>query len=204
MSFVQSHIGRGNRNMLLTGIALVLIGGGLAWLFQHWFPLLVLIPGVVVFVFWLVRVVNPKGHPVYKQLARYGEPQQLASDIDREFANTTANDRTLFGEHWLAQGNMFGVDLVPWTAIAWLHVYTIVRNRVPSHHVKVYTRDGSMFQTPGVNDEDRARETMLELHQRASWAEMGYSKDLENEWARHRSDVVARVDARIRRQRGTV
>jgi hypothetical protein len=193
--FIQAQIARGNRNLLLAGIVLIVLGGGLAALFGHWFPLILLVPGVVVLGFGLWRILNPKAHPLYQYLARFGDVQQAVQRINAEFAGITPGDRPQFGSSWLAQGHTFGLDLVPWQDIAWLHIYTQVRNGVRANFVRVRSRDGRQFVMP-VAQEAQAEQLLRVLHARAPWAEVGFSRELEQQWIKERAAFLQRVDAR--------
>ena len=93
--FIESHIKRSNRNLLLIGIALTIIGGGLAFL--SWVPALIAVPGVIALAFWLSRMLNRDFHPIVKQLAKYGDPRLLAQQVNREFAGVKSSDTTHFG-----------------------------------------------------------------------------------------------------------
>ena len=193
--FIQAQIARGNRNLLLAGIVLIVVGGGLAALFGHWFPLLLLVPGVVVLGLGLWRILNPKAHPLYQYLARFGDVQQVVQRINAEFAGIKPGDTPQFGSNWLAQGHTFGLDLVPWQDIAWLHIYTQVRNSVRANFVRVRSRDGKQFVMP-VAQEAQAERLLRELHMRAPWAEVGFSRELEQQWIKERAAFLQRVDAR--------
>jgi hypothetical protein len=193
--FIEAHIARGNRNLLLVGIALIIIGCGLAALFGHWFPLLLLVPGVFALGVGLWRVLNPGAHPIYQYLGRSGDAQQVIQRINEEFAGTKPGDKPQFGARWLAQGHAFGVDLVPWQDIAWLHIYTQVRNGVRSNFVRVRSRDGRQFVMP-VAQQAQAEQLLRDLHARAPWAEVGFSHALEQQWIKERAAFLQRVDAR--------
>ena len=193
--FIEAQIARGNRNLLLAGIVLIVVGGGLAALFGHWFPLILLVPGVVVLGLGLWRILNPKTHPLYQYLARFGDVQQVVPRINAEFAGITPGDTPQFGSSWLAQGHTFGLDLVPWQDIAWLHIYTQVRNGVRANFVRVRSRDGRQFVMP-VAQEAQAEQLLRELHARAPWAEVGFSRELEQQWIKERAAFLQRVDAR--------
>src|SRR2546421_7269839 len=120
--FIEAHIARGNRNTFLIGLVLTVVGVALSLFLNRWPPAIIAVPGVIILGVWLLHVVNPRAHPVYKQLARYGDPQQLGAQINQEFAGLKADDKTQFGARWLAQGHTYGVALVPWSDIAWLHI----------------------------------------------------------------------------------
>src|SRR3954451_5615292 len=189
--FIEAHIARGNRNMLLVGLALMIIGGGLAALFAHWFPLVLIVPGVIMLGFWLKRILNCRAHPIYKELARFGDPQQLAEQVNQEFAGVKANDVTQFGTNWLAQGNTYGLDLVPWQEIVWLYIHSEVRNRVRTNYVRVKSRGGQQLSAPTWSDMDRAEQFLRELYARAPWAEVGYTPEIEAQWTKQRAEFIA-------------
>ncbi|PYS91704.1 MAG: hypothetical protein DMF64_11515 [Acidobacteria bacterium] len=121
--FLEAHVARGNRNLLIFGLVLTIIGVGLAVGVNFVGPLIIaLIGGIMLFV-WLRRMVSPHAHPTFKQLARYGDPQQVAQQVNQEFTGPMGGSKTQFGQHWLAQAHPYGVYLVPWHDIAWLHIY---------------------------------------------------------------------------------
>jgi hypothetical protein len=193
--FIESHIARGNRNLLLIGLTLTIIGGGLATVLNRWFPALIAAPGVIALGFWLSRVLNPPGHPLYKQLARYGDPQVLAQQVNREFAGVKSSDTTHFGAGWLAQGDTYGLSLVPWFDIAWLHIYAKTQGGIRTTcYVRVWSRDGKQFVAPTGVRPGEAEQVLAELHEHAPWAETGYSPELQQEWNKRRAQFVARVD----------
>lgn len=197
--FIESNIVRGNRNLLVISLVLIIIGGGLTALFGHWFPALLAAPGVIALGFWVIRIINPKLHPVYKRLAGYGDPQQVADQINQEFAGMKPNDKALFGTNWLAQRYVYGLHLVPWADVAWLHIYTNIRNGVRADFVRVWSRDGDQFVAPAGMSQSEAEQLLHQLCARAPWAEVGYSPELRTLWAKRRSEFVQRVDARRER-----
>jgi len=193
--FIESHIKRSNRNFLLIGIALTIIGGGLAFL--SWVPALIAVPGLIALGCWLSRMLNRDVHPIVKQLAKYGDPRLLAQQVNREFAGVKSSDTIHFGANWLAQGNTYGLALVPWEDIAWLHIYAKTQGGIRSSCcVRVWSRDGSMFVAPSGVRPGEGEQLLADLQARAPWAEIGYSRELEQEWNKRRAEFVARVDAR--------
>jgi hypothetical protein len=170
-------------------------------LFWHWFPLISVVFGLMTLGMWLRRILNQRGHPVYHQLARYGDVHQVAQHIDQEFAGVQASDALHFGVTWLAQGHLYGLDAVPWQEIAWLHTYhRLSRSGVSTHFVRVWARDGTQFLSPanlkGYRTLEQAEALLRELSVRAPWAEVGYSPKLKTQWKKQRAEFVKRVDAR--------
>jgi hypothetical protein len=202
--FIESHIRRGNRNLLGIGLALTIIGGGLAILFGRVFPAFIAIPGAIALLAWLMRALNPSAHPIYKRLERYGDPRELAQQVNQEFAGARPGDSTHFGENWLAQGDTYGLSLVPWGDIAWLHIYTSVRNGLQTNYVRVWSRDGKQFVALAGMHKEEAMRLLSELHARAPWAEVGFSGELQRQWNKQRAEFVGRVDGRKSRLSQTV
>ena len=194
--FIESHIARGNRNLLLIGLALTVVGSGLAILFGRWIPALSAVAGAIALGVWLIHVFNPAAHPIYKRLAQYGDPQNLARQVNQEFEGARPADTTHFGANWLAQGDTYGLSLVPWVDIAWLHIYTSVRNGLQSNYVRVWSRDGKQFVALAGMRKEEAEQLLYELHARAPWAEVGFSRELQRQWNKQRAEFVDRVDAR--------
>ena len=199
--FIEAHIARGNRNLLVVGLVLIVIGV-VAALLDIWVPALVAVPGVITVSVWLRRVLSPNAHPVYKRLARYGDARQLAQRVNQDFAGIKPGNTRYFGARWLAQGHAFGVFLVPWQDVAWLHVYVQkTRNagsvRV-SAYVRVFSRDGDRFGAETGSSPEQAQQLLRELQERAPWAEVGYSPELALKWQKQRAEFLERVDARKR------
>jgi hypothetical protein len=200
--FVQRHIARGNRNLLRLSLVLLALGGGLAALFSHWFPLLFAAVGAWSLGVWLWRVVQPTRHPTYRDLARWGDIPHLIGQVNAEFAGVTPGATAHLSATWLAQGTFYGVDLLPWPALAWIHPYTQVRNRVRTWYVRVRSRDGRHVDMP-VAQAAQADQLLRELHARAPWAEVGCSPELDQQWSTDRAAFLARVDARKEAVGGT-
>lgn len=198
--FIQSHIKRGNRNLLVIGLLLTIVGSVLAAV--SWFPALIAVPGLFALGAWLRRIVSPDSHPIYKQLARYGDVQTVVQQVNRDFSGAKASGITNFGETWLAQGDTYGVSIVPWSDIAWLHIYTKAQGGVrTSCYVRVWSRDGKQFVAPAGVRPGEVEQLLEDLRARAPWAEVGYSAEMQQLWNKRREDFLKRVDARISARR---
>src|SRR5262245_55345605 len=191
--FVEAHVARGSGSLLVIGLILLIIGGGLAYLFGNWFPAVIAAPGLVALVFWLIRTVNPGSHPLYKQLARYGDPREVALQVNREFEGLKPAGGAQFGAGWLAQGDTYGLFVAPWPEIAWIHIYTQKRNGLAWHNVRVWSRDGKQCVAPVGTDIQQAEKLLLDLHNRAPWAEVGYTQELMTLWAKQRAEFLRSV-----------
>ena len=195
--FVESNVARGNRNLLVLSLVLILLGGGLAAGTGRWFPAVIALAGVTMLGSWLKRVLTTNGHPIYKRLATYGDAQKLVQQVNREFAEVKPSDTTHFSANWLAQSEAYGLSLVPWVDIAWLHIYAKTQGQIrTSCYVRVWSRDGKQFVAPAGVRPGEVEALLEELRTRAPWAEVGYSAELQHDWTKRRAAFLARVDAR--------
>jgi hypothetical protein len=203
--FVEANVARGNRNLLVAGLVLTIIGGGLTAGTGRWFPALIGLAGVIMLGWWLKRVLIRDGHPIYERLARYGDAQEVLKQVNREFAAVKSSDATHFSANWLAQRETYGLSLVPWAEIAWLHIYTKTQGGIrTSCYVRVWSRDGKQFVAPAGVRPGEVEQLLEDLRARAPWAEVGYSPELQQDWNKRRDELIARVDARRKRQQTDV
>ena len=196
--FLAAHAARGNRSVLYLGLGLALVGAVLSLLFDNIYGLLLIAsPGVVALAVWLRRRLDPTAHPVYKQLDRYGDRAQLTAEVEREFADAAIDEQPHLGARWLAVGDTYGVHLVPWRAVAWLHLVEHRQSgRVMGYKVRVWTTDPRTITTGLVRDREEQQGLLARLCERAPWAEVGYSPEQQKAWEKDRAAVLARVEAR--------
>ncbi len=195
--FIESHVARGNRNLIITAVVLIAIAAGL-YAVGIWVPVPVAgVAALIVLATWVRRVLDPRAHPVYKRLARYGDVAPLTQQVDEEFAGVRADGEPHFGRRWLAQRHRFGLNLTPWDDVAWMHVYSRVRNGVMTDcSVHVYSRHGDYVSAATEKSTQAAEQLLRQLHERAPWAEVGYSSALKVEFQSERAKFLERVDAR--------
>ena len=196
--FLAAHAARGSRSVLRLGLALTLVGAGLSGLFASPYGFIFIgTPGVIALGFWAWRRLRPATHSVYTQLARYGDGHAMAEEVEREFAGAAIDERPHFGARWLAQGDTYGVHLVPWHAVAWFHLVEKRGNGfVVGYQVRVLTADGRMFTMPVGSPPEEQHDLLTQLHAHAPWAEVGFSPERQKEWDAQRDAVLARVEAR--------
>jgi hypothetical protein len=117
--------------------------------------------------------------------------------VNGEFADVKRSDTTHFSPNWLAQTEAYGLSLVPWSDIAWLHIYAKTQGQIrTSCYVRVWSRDGKQFVAQAGVRAGEVEGLFEELRTRAPWAEVGYSAELQREWNKRRAEFVSRVDAR--------
>lgn len=160
--------------------------------------LVFVVPGLLQLRAWLKRVRNPYEHSIYKRLAHYGDVSLLVQQVNEEFAGVKADDNPHFGRHWLAQGDSWNLNLMPWQDVAWVYIYKnpYAGNGHVSNYIKVCGRDDEDILITAWDDWEQAEQQLRELHAHAPWAEVGQSPELEQLWQQDRIEFVRRVDER--------
>lgn len=139
---------------------------------------------------------------VDRALARYGDPVDVAREVEREVAaaSETFGDVTLT-THWLLHERPLGVDLVRVEAIAWVYAcdtdhrvngIKVAATRGVAVHTRSAPYDAVALALPCSAD-DRPR-LLAGLVARAPWCMMGYSADRADRWARDRAALLAAID----------
>jgi hypothetical protein len=117
---VGKQVRRVNRNTLIVS---ALIGGLVVW--GGWegrdaWGVLVFLGLVGVLPVWfvyltVVRMVNPRRHPVYTRLERFGEPERIAMELEEEYGDGTGVHRigrAEFTKGWLIHRMFLWLDLM--------------------------------------------------------------------------------------------
>lgn len=197
--FIQAHVARGSRSTMYVGSFLTLAGMALLVMTNrgHWgFASLFLLPGLASLGVWLGRRMNPRDHPIYRELALYGDVEQMGREVNAEFAGIKPDDGPHFGTHWLAVGDTYGLRLVPWRQVAWLYSEQVVHGKVRSYYVRVFAGNGQCLSVSTGIYREEAERMLRALQERAPWAEVGHSPELAREWREDRAAFLRRVDAR--------
>ena len=77
------------------------------------------------------RLVDPFGHPIYKSLRVYGNPEAVAKDIDEDLASTgiPIGKKIIVSYEWLVKEKPFGLTLVPLQDVLWMYKH-ITKHRI--------------------------------------------------------------------------
>jgi hypothetical protein len=145
---------------------------------------------------------DPAAHPLAKALAKFGDPESVADDIELELeadARPVKIGRVTLTRSWILHGAIFGVGVLRAEDVAWAFV---VQHKTKSYFITVHTsygirifgRDGTKIEAKA-SQGDAAR-AVAEVGRRAPWALIGYSGEVKKRWDKARAAFVAGVDAR--------
>ena len=150
----------------------------------------------------LQRTLQPEQHPVRKTLARYGDPTNVALQIENELRNAANAD--VFGKlrmtaNWVIFAGPFDLKLTQLNDLVWAyqkivkHYHTFIPVG-KSYSVILRDRAGQTIEVQAKKNSAPAILTSIE--RRAPWVVSGFSRDIETAWQKQRNELVAAVDQR--------
>lgn len=166
-----------------------------------WIGGAVLAVGAALFgVYWVLRGIafslNPNGHPLWKNLARFNLPPEdvlRGIEADRD-SGTEKHGKLELTRRWLTFRNGGAFQVMRMQDVVWLHGYLVNGRYGTTYFVKVYDRHGVEIQAPVKKDD--MEPTLQAIFRRAPWALAGTTKEAEQLWKKNRADFVRQIDER--------
>ncbi|MEL6527207.1 MAG: DUF6709 family protein [Chloroflexota bacterium] len=135
-------------------------------------------------------------HPIYKSLGRFGEPAEIARQVetDRAMGETKILNAT-FTERFLVQDTGAYFDVMPYSEIVWMYKM-IKKERYgnKSYQGFIYDSTGKEWMIGGKDNE--VDDMLQAIGARTPWAAKGYSEDIKRFWDNERTEFVNQVKAR--------
>jgi hypothetical protein len=150
------------------------------------------------------RTNNPRKHPIYRSLAKYGDGDLISHNIDDEF-NSYYYNRELGGNafflipSWLLVIQTYSLKIIQLDRVAWIFkkVTSNSVNFIPTGktcELILYDRAGKEQRISLADGEvDRA---IYQLYQYAPWAVVGFSPEINKMWNRQRKEFYKMVEQR--------
>lgn len=174
----------------------IMLNGAAAFTVAGYVGLALFIPAFLLCGFNIARALwglnFPPLHPIARTLARYGEPQQIAAQIDKEVAEgpaTTIGPVTVTSL-WLLRPTVFGLVACPLSEVVW--AYHLVFNG--SHMAVVYLRNGRNFGVP--LKAAVVPQLLQEIYARIPWVERGCDNATLKRWRTQRQEFLADIERR--------
>ncbi|MCA9906694.1 MAG: hypothetical protein KC547_22720, partial [Anaerolineae bacterium] len=149
----------------------------------------------------LNRMADPTRHPIMRALARYGDPESIAREIDTEMtlSRTPVGKYSSLSQRWFAYHRGGAFHAARLQDIAWAYkqvtqhrTYGIPTAKTYMAHVAdVY---GHQFSIQAGQKEVDA--LLKAIAERAPWALHGYSDNLAQAWRKDRQQVLGTVAER--------
>lgn len=143
---------------------------------------------------------SPLSHPIARALGRFGDAQQTIAAIDAELQAPHARiGDTHLTPNWLVLDQPIRLQAARLDEIVWLYKLVTKRrvNGVPvgqSFTAEIRDRHGVALSIFGT--EEQVNQLLNAAAQRAPWAIVGFSAELEQAWKKNRGALLASVEQR--------
>jgi hypothetical protein len=148
---------------------------------------------------------NPLNHPIMKRLAKFGDPEQVASQIDMEMGGDHPKaGNTHFTRSWLVQATGASLNATRFNDIMWVYkkITTHRTNGIKTgttYSVLIWDRYGQCIT---INAKENVINQIIDATlNRAPGAIGGFNKEIETMWKKNRDQFIATVDGRTRQAR---
>jgi hypothetical protein len=149
---------------------------------------------------------NPQNHPIMKRLAKFGDVEQVASQIDMEMGGDhpkVAN--THFTRNWLLQATGSSLSATRFNDVMWVYkkITQHRTNGIPTgktYSALIWDRYGQCITING--KENVVNQVIEAALTRAPGAIGGYNTEIQNMWNKNRAQFIATVDGRARQATG--
>jgi hypothetical protein len=149
----------------------------------------------------LSRLSDVNRHPIMRALRRYGDPEEIAEQIDHEvnsYHDKMGNIKLT--RNWLVHQQGLTFNAARLNDVVWMYKHVLktkyygVVTVAKTYSVYLWDRHGHCVTITG--KEKQVDEMLQVIYQRAPWIIVGYDQQLENEWKKNRAEVIASVDQR--------
>jgi hypothetical protein len=151
------------------------------------------------------RISEIQTSPVWKQLAVYGNAEQLSQQIEAELqpAMIRKYGKLQIAQQWMVRRRTFSTWASPIADLVWVY------KKVTKHSVN-FIPTGKTYSVVLVGrhrqrieeqmKEKAVNEMLADVTARVPWALFGFTQDLEKAWRKDPAGVIAAVDSRYQQQ----
>ncbi|MFL5339323.1 MAG: DUF6709 family protein [Gemmataceae bacterium] len=147
------------------------------------------------------RFGNPQAHPLARTLEKYGDPEEIAAQIEEQSQSDDVETiaGVTFMRSWLMRPTTFGVDLVHFGDAAWVYKTTTKHYRNGIHTGTTYgvtlcDIHGSALAVPMA--EKTCDDYVDAVRDRVPWVLAGHDTDLEKMWKTNKQSIYDLVEQR--------
>jgi len=166
---------------------------------------IIFIVGVVGMLRLIARQTDINQHPIYKSLARYGDPQTIIKQIEGEMTlGSEQVGKLQVTPKWAITSSRTTFDAVYLKDVVWMYKMVTQHrtNGIPtgkSFKVLVYDKHGHLMEVP--TKKNTVDDMLQAIYQRAPWILTGFSDELQDMWKNidGRMQMIAEVESRQER-----
>ncbi|RMG71045.1 MAG: hypothetical protein D6711_16170 [Chloroflexi bacterium] len=145
---------------------------------------------------WFKYTTNPETHPVMQKLRPFGDPLNVASQLEMELnAGGVQKIRSVqFTRNWLLYITQTTFNLTRYQDIVWLYQKVVSGRYGKTYYAAVNDRFGRSFLIQAKQKDVAA--ILQTAAQHAPWAIIGHDKDTQKLWTKQRDQMIAAVEKR--------
>lgn len=171
----------------------VQLNGEAAFTVIGWIGLIAGVPVILLCLFNVGRAAwtmqHPASHKIIRQLAKFGDPKDVAAAIDREMAvgAVAKYGKSYLTSLWLLRPTAFGMITVQLSDIVWMY-----HLKQTESFAVLCLRTGKAIPMPLQGEQ--VDKLLREVSERVPWALCGYDLETLKMWRKKPADVVALSD----------
>jgi len=147
------------------------------------------------------RISEAQLSPVWKNLATFGNPEQLSQQIEAELQPrmTRTYGKLQISQNWMVRRKSFSTWVSPVVDLVWIYKKVTKHsvNFIPTGKTYSVVLVGRHRQRTEEQMKEKAVNEMLaDLAARLPWAIFGFNQDLEKTWRKDPNGLIAAVDSR--------
>jgi len=198
-TFVEKHILRIARNLIILGIVIIGIGAffiSFNVLFRYTpaarsiCEAVICLIGIILFIIGLYWWINPGQHQACRKLSSFGELWTVLKQIHNEVISSSTIKPAkgfFFTKQWLIFVSLFKVKVIPLSTIVWVFQFNVQHHHygIPtgkSYAIWIYAEDGSHDVLNCAREKD-VDAVLIAFQQHVPWAIYGYPEWIRQEWS---------------------
>ncbi len=158
-------------------------------------PLLIIIINIIKIILYTL---NPKTHPIYKSICKYGDVDNVASDINNELQMETREKylNTTITKSWLIVEELNNLKIYKLTDIIWVFrtINTQTGNVPISCQLNIKLYDKKSLDIFFGKNEGLLNAAISSILGKVPWVISGYSIEIYNMWSDNYEDFIRMVD----------
>jgi hypothetical protein len=149
----------------------------------------------------LLWLQDPMTHPVMQRIQKWGGPQSVSTDIERELQLHAAfkHGRFTFTEKYLVEKSLFRFNIFRFEDLVWAYkkitqrrVYGFIPGGKSYHVIFIFYGDTAQITI----SEKNVEKALLFASNKTPWAVIGYTPELSDFFKKNSRDFCAAVEAR--------
>ncbi|MBX9694293.1 MAG: hypothetical protein K2Z81_18050 [Cyanobacteria bacterium] len=147
----------------------------------------------------VMRMLDPKKHPIARNLRKFGNESELARAIENELRTSMIRLKgtdAIVTQNWMLVPSTFDMQFVKIDEVIWFHEKEVVHNayqRITGGDLYVVVYKATKDDVSIKASKPALHELGAILAERAPWALVGHDDGIERHWKNTRESVIAQI-----------